>query len=271
MSRILRSQKLAGLAVVTAVALSTGCVSTKDIDALSSQVSGVQQQVLQLQKQSSSKDEVENLASSISEQTSSLLRSEADVQVELQAVSEQIDQLRSNLEDTNYRLAQLSQQLAATNQELKSLRSLAIVSPNAAGSAPTPSNLPGASSEDPQTQYQGAYNSYLRGNYDLAILGFRQYLENFANTELADNATYWIGESYYNQGKFRQAIQEFDSMLQKYARSDKRASALLKKGYALLESGQREQGIAQLRSVVSEHPSTDEANLAKQRLESLGQ
>jgi len=266
------SQKFGGLAVVTlAVALTTGCVSTKDIEALSAQMSGVQQQVLQLQKQSSSKDEVTTLASSISEQTSSLLRSEADVQVELQAVSEQIDQLRSNLEDTNYRLAQLSQQLAATNQELKSLRSLTIVSPNAAGSPPTPSSLPGASSEDPQTQYQGAYNSYLRGNYDLAILGFRQYLENFANTELADNATYWIGESYFNQEKYRQAIQEFDSMLQKYARSDKRASALLKKGYALLASGQQEQGIAQLRSVVSEHPSTDEANLAKQRLETVGQ
>jgi len=257
-------------AISVALVASTGCISTKDIDALSSQISGVQQQVLQLQKESSSKNEVASLTDTISEQTSSLLRSEADVQVELQTVSEQIDQLRSNLEDTNYRLAQLSQQLAATNQELKSLRSLTIVSPNAA-STPAPSALPGASSEDPQTQYQNAYNSYLRGNYDLAILEFRQYLENFSSTELADNATYWIGESYYNQGKYRQAIQEFDSMLKRYARSDKRASALLKKGYALLETGQNEQGIAQLRSVVSQHPSTDEANLARARLEGLGQ
>ena len=207
------------------------------------------------------------LSETISEQTSSLLRSEADVQIELQAVSEQIDQLRANLEDTNYRLAQLSQQLAATNQELKSIGSLAIVSPSSPSGG---TSLPAPASEDPQTQYQNAYNSYLRGNYDLAILEFRQYLENFGNTELADNATYWIGESYFNQRKYRQAIQEFDKMLGKYPRSDKKQSALLKKAYALLETGQTQQGIVQLRQVLREYPNSDEANLAKQRLDSLG-
>ena len=123
---------------------------------------------------------------------------------------------------------------------------------------------------DPKSLYPTAYNDCLRSNYDLAVLGFRQYLESFPDTELADNASYWIGESYYSQGKYQQAIREYDSILRRYPRSDKLASALLKKGYAYLELGQREQGEVQLQHVIREYPSTDEANLARQRLRELG-
>ena len=67
-----------------------------------------------------------------------------------------------------------------------------------------------------------------------------------------------------------EAIAEYDKVLKQYARSDKTASALLKKGFALLEQGQKKDGIAQLQSVVRTFPTSDEANLAKQRLQSLG-
>ncbi len=129
---------------------------------------------------------------------------------------------------------------------------------------------PLTAASDPQALYQTAYNDYLRGNYDLATLGFRQYLEAFPGTELADNAAYWIGECYFSQGKYQQSIREFDDILGRYPRSDKLASALLKKGYAYLEMGEREQGVVQLRHVLREYPGTDEANLARQRLNDLG-
>ncbi|MGB5163608.1 MAG: hypothetical protein WBQ27_21065, partial [Thermoanaerobaculia bacterium] len=98
------------------------CVSSSDIEELHTQLSDIQRQVLVLQKQTSSKEEVGDLQQQISAHTESLLKSEADVQVAVQNLSMQIDQLEANLEDTNYRLSQLSQQIAATNQELKSVR-----------------------------------------------------------------------------------------------------------------------------------------------------
>jgi tol-pal system protein YbgF len=102
------------------------------------------------------------------------------------------------------------------------------------------------------------------------ILGFRRYLEAFPETDLADNAAYWIAESNFSQRKYSQAIKEFDDILQAYPRSDKTPSIMLKKGYSYLEMGQREQGLVQLRSVIRQFPETDEANLARQRLVSLG-
>ena len=187
----------------------------------------------------------------------SLLKTEADMQVKLQDLSGQIEELQAKLEDTNYRLSQLSQQIATTNQELKASAPSAAAR---AGRAVRPRRRPAAQSpppaqpprracrrrwrHDPKSLYDAAYNDYLKGNYDLALREFQEYLANFPATDLSDNATYWIGESYYRQKRFRQAIEQFDAVLSRYPRSDKVPSALLKKGYAHLELGERPQGVS---------------------------
>jgi len=257
-------------AILAVLPLSISCVSGSDLDEIHTKLADIQREVLKLQQQTSSKDEVADLGAQISTQTQSLLKSEADVQVSLKELSQQIEQLQANLGDTNYRLSQLSQQITATNQELMAVRSslgrgLASAGPSGGGNASlteTPT--------DPQALYDTAYNDYLRGNYDLAILGFRRYSTNFPDTELTDNATYWTGESYFSQAKYQQAIAQFDTILNEYPRSDKTASAILKKGYAYLELGLVEQGEVQLRNVIQQFPNSDEANLARQRLAAAG-
>lgn len=242
-----------------------GCVGSKDIEALQSQNRDIQRQVAFVQQEGSSKEEVAALEQRINEHTSALLKSEADVQVGLRNLSEQIDQLQANLAETTFRLNDLSQQIAATNQELRALRS----SFGTAGTAPTATPPASATSEDPQSLYDAARNDYVRGNYELAILGFRQYLEAFPESELADNARYWIGECSFSQGDYQQAIREFDLILNQYPRSDKLASALLKKGYAFLQLGRVQEGRIYLNNVVNSYPGSDEAALAQQRLATL--
>jgi tol-pal system protein YbgF len=258
--------------VAVAAWSATACVSTQDIESIQSQIGDVQRQIMQMQMQAPSKTEVETLGSRISQQRDSLVQSEADMQLRLEALSRQIEQLEAKLEDTNFRLANLSQQIAATNQELKAFRNL----PRFAQPAYPPS-VPGGDSSaaagtstDPQGLYNNAYDDYVRGSYDLAIQQFREYLETFPDTEFSDNAAYWIGECYYRQSRFRQAINEFDRVLDRYPNSDKVPSALLKKGYAYLEQNDRARGVAQLQYVVREYPSSDEARLARQRLQELG-
>src|SRR4029077_865865 len=135
--------------------------------------------------------------------------------------------LQAKLEDTNYRLAQLSQQIAATNQQLKSFSTPPPVE-NPAGTvpggpvAPPPSaggpvgGAGAVGSADPKALYDAAYNDYLKGNYDLSAREFQEYLNNFPTTDLADNATYWIGECYYRQKQYRRAVDQFDQVLQRY-------------------------------------------------------
>jgi tol-pal system protein YbgF len=240
-----------------------GCVSSSDIDGLRAQLAEIQRQVLQLQMQTSSKEEVAALQQNLKAQTEQLLKAEADRRADFGNLSSQISALQGQLEDTNYRLSQVSQQIASTNQDLKAVRS-----------ATTPLPMPGAPGigpvSDPETLYQTAYSDYLRGNYDLALLGFRQYLESFPDTDLADNASYWIGECFYRQQKYAEAIAQYDEVLSRWPRSDKTASSQLKKGYAQIELGRRDDGIRQLQAVARDFPNSDEANLARQRLQSLG-
>ena len=271
----LTSRSLGPLVVCLAAALTAaGCVTPQDIEGLQSQLADIQRQVLQLQKQSPSKAEVADLETNVARQMQSLLKTEADMQVKLQDLSSQIEQLQAKLEDTNYRIAQLSQQIAATNQELKAFRNTPRPVEPVDPAAPPPEQPPpaadGGSGADPKALYDAAYNDYLKGSYDLALRGFQEYLDNFPNTDLADNAVYWIGESYYRQRRFRQAIEQFDAVLSRYPRSEKIPGALLKKGYSHLELGERSQGVVQLQHVIRQYPTSDEANLARQRLREVG-
>ncbi len=260
-----RLRRWAGIVILAVPALA--CSSTKEFEAIQAQLADVQTHVLQLQKENPTKDQVVALGTEVREQVQALLHAEADMRVEVEKLAAQIDQLESRLEDTNFRLQQLAQQIAATNQELQAFRDAALA--RATDSAPRSLSAP-ANVADPQSLYDTAYADFQRGNYDLAILGFRQYLEVAADTELADNATYWMGECYYRQGKYQKAASQFDEVITQFQRSERIASALLKKGYAYLELGQRAQGVVQLQHVMREFPGSDEAQLAEQRLAALG-
>ncbi len=254
---------------VGAVILATsalGCVSSTDLDEIKTQLQDIQLQTLQLQKQSPSKSEVARLETVITDQIQMIVRSEADIQADVGTLTNRIEQLEDKLEETNFRLAQLSQQIAATNQDLQALR-------NAAEEARTRPSTPAVqvvNPADPQAMYDTAYNDYLEGNFDLAILGFHQYAEAYRGTELTDNAIYWIGECHYRQGKFQKAIEQFDQVLTRFERSDRIPSTLLKKGYAYFELGQKAQGVVNLRSVIRDYAGTDEAQIANQRLQEMG-
>jgi len=263
--------------ILVAALAATGCVSTEDIQGIQTQISDVQRQLLQMQQLAPSKTDVGNLEVSMGKQMDSLLKTEADMQVKLQDLTGQIEALQAKLEDTTYRLSQLSQQIAATNQELKSFRVAPAPAPasgdqndpNFGVPAPVPAP-PGGSGADPKALYDAAYNDYLKGSYDLSTREFQEYLQNFPETDLADNATYWIGECLYRQKKYRQAVEQYDQMLARYPKSDKAASATLKKGYSYIELGEKTKGLLQLQRVVRDYPASDEANLARQRLRELG-
>jgi TolA-binding protein len=66
---------------------------------------------------------------------------------------------------------------------------------------------------DPNQMYQSAYLDYTKGNYDLAVSGFREYLKSFPDAEFAGNAQYWVGESLYSLGKYDEAVVEFEKVI----------------------------------------------------------
>jgi tol-pal system protein YbgF len=252
-----------------------GCVSSDDIDGLHRQMNDIERQIQAVENKSSSKEEVQKLNASVSQQTNQLLKSNADTGVKLDELSRQIESLQAKLEDTNRRLAELSQQIAATQGDLGRMSAIApsspvVGSPRPNASAPPVASPPRGSGTTPQQLYDTAYGDFTKGRYELAIAGFQEYIERYPTTDLTDNAEYWIGESEYSEKKFDPAIRDFDSLLKRWPQSDKTPAALLKKGLALLELNRRAEAVVALQYVVHEHPVSDEARLARQKLSSLG-
>ncbi|MFQ5656634.1 MAG: tol-pal system protein YbgF [Candidatus Methylomirabilales bacterium] len=140
--------------------------------------------------------------------------------------------------------------------------------PSATATAPTPPVMQG-SLPSPEEVYRNALTDYTKGNYDLAIEGFKNYLTFFPKTSLVPNAQYWLGESYYSKREYLRAIREFDKLIKGHPSSTKVPSAMLKKGYAYVELGETRQGEGVLRELVGKFPRSREARLAQDSLERL--
>ena len=270
-------RRLASCALAGTALLLGGCVTSSDMEQLQNQISDLQEQVAQLKRTASSKEEVQSVNARIAEQTQSLLKSNATLVAKVDQIEEKMNNNQGTVEQTNYRIDRLVQQLTQAQRDVEELkasmnRSTAPPPGDTGGTAPLSEVTvsPPVSGEDPMKIYQAAYRDYQRGNFDLAIAGFRDFLTRMPSSDLADNAAYWIGESLFSQKKYREAIEQFDVVVNSYARSDKVPGSLLKKGYAYITLGERAQGIVQLQYVVHEHPSSQEAALARTRLKQLG-
>jgi tol-pal system protein YbgF len=253
------------------------CVSGSDFKRLELQVSDLQDEISVLKRQSSSKEEVQQLNEALRRESERLLKSSADLSVKMNQLDERLQNVQGSLEQTNYRIDRVVQQTTQSEREVAELRNLVRASSSNPGAMPLTEEItvrspsPSArATEDPMAIYQAALRDYQRGNFELALEGFTDFLAQSPQSDLADNAAYWIGESLYSQKKFRPAIEQFNRVINDFPRSDKIPAALLKKGYAYIELGERAQGVVQLRYVVNEHPRSPEAALAREKMRSLG-
>ena len=126
--------------------------------------------------------------------------------------------------------------------------------------------VPGGSDRD---NYQAAFELLKEQRYEPAAMAFDQFLVTFPDSELADNAQYWLAESHYVTQKFRDALGEFKIVIDKFPRSRKVPDALLKMGYCSYELKRWDAARASLARVQSDYPETTAARLAGQRLKRM--
>ena len=117
--------------------------------------------------------------------------------------------------------------------------------------------------------YKDAYETYQRGDYEGARRKFEAFLKQYPNTELSDNAQFWIGETYYAKKDYEKAILEYEKAIAKYPEGDKIPAALLKQALAFLELGDKTNGRNLLKRVIERYPQSEQADMAKKRLEAV--
>ncbi|MFB0565054.1 MAG: tol-pal system protein YbgF [Candidatus Aminicenantaceae bacterium] len=121
----------------------------------------------------------------------------------------------------------------------------------------------------PQEVYNMALSDYRNGNFQLAIDGFKIYINQFSDSPFADNAQYWIGECFFSQGKFEEAIEEFNNLILNYPNGDKVPGAYLKKGISFIELGRKEEALSAFKLLISKYPLSEETKIAQQKMKEL--
>jgi tol-pal system protein YbgF len=123
--------------------------------------------------------------------------------------------------------------------------------------------VPGGSDRD---NYQAAFELLKEQRYEPAAMAFHQFLVTFPDSELADNAQYWLAESHYVTQMFEEALGEFGVVISRYPQSRKIPDALLKMGYCSYELEDWAAARQALTRVQEDYSDTTAARLAGQRL-----
>ncbi len=111
-----------------------------------------------------------------------------------------------------------------------------------------------ADATPPQQLYEQAYGYLLQKDYASAQTGFEDFLQRHPGHQLAGNAQYWLGESFYVRGQYRAAAAAFLKGYQTYARSPKAPECLLKLAMSLNRLGQKDAACTSFNELATKYP-----------------
>lgn len=125
------------------------------------------------------------------------------------------------------------------------------------------------SAAEEKAAYDQAFQALKELRYADAAEEFRSFLDRYPNSEYADNAQYWLGESYYVTRNYDIALTAFQDLLDRFPDSPKAPDALLKVGYTHYELEQWDSARAALTQVQELYPDSTLSRLAENRLRSM--
>ena len=232
------------------------CASRKDMTRSREEISFLQQQVLLL------KNEQERLNQTLSELKRIIQQNNETVYKYQADTKQQLRELTNQSQILGERLDEVLRQISGTPGQVP-LSSSVVEETDATPGAERPVHT------DEVGLYQAAYQDLVNGKYELARQGFGQFLTRYPNSEMADNAQYWIGESYYAQNQHQEAARNFETVIYKYSGGDKVSAAMLKLAYSQIALNQRSTARRTLEKLIQEYPASNEASLARSRLSEL--
>lgn len=118
---------------------------------------------------------------------------------------------------------------------------------------------------DPGALYNLARRRLDQGQPAKARDLFQEFLAKHPRDELAANAQYWLGETYFAEKRWNDAVVEFQRVLKDYKQSDKVPEALLKIGSSFQAQGDCTNALLFFEEVQQSHKSSPVAKAAREK------
>jgi len=266
--------------ILGAIFLLGGCMAQEEVTVLDGRVARLEEQSTQAAKQNARLDDN-------AKQTREVRGQVARTAADLERLREEIGLLRGSLEVIEHQVAKklsaagdveekrktemerLEAQLVVANQKIdRILQYLNLEGTGETGSA-KPEEVPAALSLTDQEVYDLARKAFDAGKLDEARQGFKDLLKQHPQSKHADNAQFWIGETYYREKWFEKAILEYQKVIEQFPTGNKVPASRLKQGLAFSNLGDKTNARLILRELIKKHPQSNEAKIAEKKLKKL--
>jgi tol-pal system protein YbgF len=235
--------------------------------ALKSDVVRLEQQVATLEARTARQDsaralqlnEVINLQQDILDSLAAgrraLVALQGDIDGDLYSIQQQLVQVQALTGQSQQRLTDLRTQLDTRGAQIAEGDSMTAE----AASVPSADQI-----------YEASLAQLRRGSLATARRGFQERLRSYADDRRASDALYFIGESYATTDTDSSAAY-YQQVVDRFPGSSRVPTALYKLALLAEQRGDRQAALDAYNRVVQQHPSSDAAELARDRLTALGQ
>jgi len=199
--------------------------------------------------------------------------------------SQQAAALESKIDGLQTSLTELLERLDVMNDRIAKLEATpqwsAGVSPaRTGGDAGAPPSTP-APAPEPQPvskalagaqiadTYRNALMLYGRGKFEDARRTFQLVFDQDPSGELADNALYWIGETYFAAGNYAEASKYYKRVTVEFSEQNKAPDALFKIALAFAKASDLGMAKQTLEEVIRRYPYSSAAASAKLELKRI--
>ena len=186
-------------------------------------------------------------------------KSQADLISKMDELDSSLSLLKERLDENQKKMGLLIQKLDDVQLKLGSrmeIISQLLSAATSQAAVPVPTDI-----------YRTIYADYLAGRADLAITGFKEFLQKYPASDLAGAAQFYLADSYLTKQDFTEARVQFDKYLSGY--TDMRAAALLKRSYSLAGLKRPQDQESTLATLVKEFPDSPESQTARQILSDI--
>ncbi|MEW6259375.1 MAG: tol-pal system protein YbgF [Thermodesulfobacteriota bacterium] len=281
-----------GWLLVSVMALATalsGCATTSDMSGLDSRLSYLERRYSDSERNRDQyQQRMEEFRKGQSDQMQQVRTQTAELYAAIDRMREDIQKLNGRLEikERNLneqpaggalsdRMIEIEKDLLAVKERISRLEEYLNLS-NAKKAVPPPEPQPQAKTKPEPTpehplseteHYAKAKQMFDSGDLEGARVEFQQFLKRFPKSSSADSAQFWIAEVYYRQKWYEKAILEYQKVIEGYPKGNKIQAALLKQGFSFFNLGDKANGKLVLKELIKKFPNSNEAKIAKQKLE----
>ncbi|HMH81265.1 MAG TPA: tetratricopeptide repeat protein [Gemmatimonadales bacterium] len=200
----------------------------------------------------------------IAAQQAYLVQLRGDMKTDLLAVQQQLVSVQELTGQSQQRLTEVRSRL---EEQARQPVPVLDTTRNAAGVPVGPSGNPAG--PGPDQMYDVSLQQFRRGSLATARLGFREFLRLFPTHERAPDALFHIGETFAGESA-DSAAAVYQQVVKTYPSSPRAPSALYKLGLLAEQRGDKASARTYYARVIAGYARSEEANLARDKLQRLG-